>query len=179
MKKIMSLLLTLSFITTLIGCGNMKQTIPAKPEDTALEFWITENVEDIDFRDYDEIDGWYGAHEYLGKGYQAQIDENNMQIHPDSYVSYRITAYPDYSDGGSYVTYITIAAPDVTLYGLSIQSSMELFDTVFEDMGYQISNDDSNDTIHIAEKNGVFFSFEEGKEIHIWVEVSNQERIMF
>ena len=39
------------------------------PKDTTLEFWITDDVKDQDWSEYDEIYGWMGAREFLGSAY--------------------------------------------------------------------------------------------------------------
>lgn len=57
--------------------GTLKTNTPDKaippqpPADTNLEFWIGQNVADVNWSEYDEIYGWFGANEYLGKGYHA------------------------------------------------------------------------------------------------------------
>lgn len=61
------------------------------PEDTTLEFWITEDVGNVDFSQHSEIHGWMGAREFLGKGYEAIRIPGEGDRHPRHYVSYRIT----------------------------------------------------------------------------------------
>ncbi|MBP3479495.1 MAG: hypothetical protein J6K03_08465 [Oscillospiraceae bacterium] len=180
MKRIAILLLVISCIVVLVSCKNDEQSLPPKPEGTVLEFWITENVENVDFADYDEIYGWMGAREYLGKGYKSLIDENGEQHYPNEYVSYIISAYPDYADGGSYITGITIADPNVEVYGVSIDSSLEDFDQIFSEMGYEISvAAGSAENAHRAQKDGIVFVFSHRRSITIRAQVSNREGIQF
>lgn len=179
MKKLVVLFLMLFCVTSLIGCGDTQQAVPTKPDDTTLEFWITEDVENVDFTEYDEIYGWYGAREYLGKGYQSQVAKNGEQSYPTNYVSYVVSAYPDYADGGSYITSITIADPSVKLYELTIQSTIDDFDATFEDMGYVVSDVGSTGNVRKAEKDGITFTFDQGRNIQIDAEISNRDGIVF
>lgn len=114
MKKILTVLI----LTSMVFLSACSSKGPEKPSDCALDFWIAENVENIDFSEYEEIYGWFGAREFLGKGYHTIINEDGESVKPDHYVSYVITAYPDYSSGGQYVTEIVITDPNVQMYGL-------------------------------------------------------------
>ena len=91
------------------------------PKNTSLEFWITEDVKDRDWTGHDEIYGWMGAREFLGSGYKKNEDPTGSNQHPEHYVSYVITAWPDYADGGEFVTDITITDPAVTVYCLDVR----------------------------------------------------------
>ena len=110
-----------------------------KAENTTLEFWITENVEGVDFSQHNEIYGWMGAREFYGKGYSSVKDEDGNTVKPTHYVTYLITAYPDHADGGRYVTRIEISDPEVAVYGLTVNSTIEEYEAVFRKMGYVIS----------------------------------------
>ena len=196
MKKLFSLLLALLICLGLAACGNAapagqdKDTAappqahdvapgaPARPEDGTLEFWITENVDGVDWSGHDEVSGWFGAWEYLGKGYHTVKDEaGEMDVRPDIYVTYVITRYPDYSSDTSAVTEIRITDPTVTLYGLSVNSSLEEWDTVMREMGYEITSS-SNGVAHWAEKDGFHFAYGGGM-IRIRAEVTNEQGIVF
>ena len=127
------------------------------PKNTSLEFWITEDVKDRDWTGHDEIYGWMGAREFLGSGYKKNEDPTGSNQHPEHYVSYVITAWPDYADGGEFVTDITVTDPDVTVYGLTIESTYEEFDAVFEPLGYELSWSDGAIETRVATKNGITF----------------------
>ena len=149
---------------------------PARPENTNLEFWIGEDVADVDFSAYDEVYGWFGAREFLGKGYQMLLDEHNQQQYPQTYVSYIIGAFPDESDGGSFVTGIEIRDTDIVVYGLTIQSDVEEFEAVFRAMGYGIY--EANGTWK-AIKNGITFTFRKGECLLIHADITNREGIIY
>ncbi len=125
MKKIFILLLSALILFT--SCSASRVT--DKPEDSELDFWITENVGGVDFSEYTENPGWFGAREYYGKGYSLEDEE---------YVSYLITAYPDHSSGGSFVTVITVTDPDIAIVGkLNCASGLNSWDKELKDMGFK------------------------------------------
>lgn len=161
-------------------------TFLRRPDDANLEFWITQNVEEINFSQYIEIEGWYGAKQYYGIGYQPVIDDTGP-CDPEHFVKYLVTAYPDYADGGQYITKIEISDPDVTFYGLTTNSSFEEFDKTFQKKGYEISSPElypgvPHPDIHTASKNGITFTLNKTSLpslITINAEISNREGIVF
>lgn len=197
MKKILSLLLVLLLCLGMAGCGNVAPAgqdndpaappqahgvasgAPARPEDGTLEFWIAESVEWSDFNGHDEIADHFGAREFLGTGYRAVTDENGWNAsRPDVFVSYIITNYPDYSSEGLAVSTIWITDPDVTVYGLTVDSSLEEWDAVMREMGYAVRVDGSNGQYHRAKKDGFSFFYGDGS-ICINAEVTNEQGIVF
>lgn len=191
-KRTLILVLLISAVTmTVLIASLMKANetpqIPDKPEDAVLEFWITENVEGVNWDKYKEVHPLYGAKEYFGKGYERALQDNGEKQSP--YVSYLITAYPDYVDGGEYVTEIEITDPTVTVYGLTINSPFEEFDSLFQGKGYEIHITENRYwQEHQAVKNGITFSLKTGifnvedreeKVFTISAVVSNREGICF
>lgn len=162
--------------------------IPAKPQDTALEFWIAENVEGVDWTGYDTPYGLFGGKAYLEKNYPLGLMDGNIQI-PKEHVIYTVTAWPDYSDGGAYITEIEITDPAISIYGLTVHSSFEEFDRVFGGQGYDISIDKNEYwENHRAAKKGTTFSLKSGvfcesaeseSVFTISAEVTNREGIVF
>ncbi len=157
------------------------------PKDTTLEFWITEDVKDQDWTGHDEIYGWMGAREFLGSAYKKNADTDGSDQHPEHYVSYVITAWPDYADGGQFVTEITVTDPAVKVYGLTIASTFEEFDAVFEQLGYELSWSEGAIKTRVATKDGITFRLTRAVEenpdvvpqIRISAEVTNREGIVF
>lgn len=157
------------------------------PKNTSLEFWITEDVKDQDWTGHDEIYGWMGAREFLGSGYKKNEDPTGSNRHPEHYVSYVITAWPDYADGGEFVTDITVTDPAVTVYGLTIESTYEEFDAVFEQLGYELSWSEGAIKTRVATKDGITFrltrAVEDNQDVvpvfSITAEVTNREGIVF
>ena len=195
MKKTVAFALVLLLIFMVCGCNeqlpnnnnNHQQSQPettpepqefvfVKPE-TNLEFWLTENVGDADFSQYQEQYGWFGCHVYYGTGYVPTIDEEDgRQINPGHCVLYTVSAYPDYSDGGRYITEILITDPNVTFGGISLNSTFEEFETLIEQMGFEITETYENSRTARRDKYWVSFSKD---EIRIAVQVENREGIIF
>ena len=157
------------------------------PKDTTLEFWITEDVKDQDWTGHDEIYGWMGAREFLGSAYKKNADADGLDQRPEHYVSYVITAWPDYADGGQFVTDIAVTDPAVKVYGLTIASTFEEFDAVFEPLGYELSWGEGAIKTRVATKDGITFRLTRAVEdnpdvvpqIRISAEVTNREGIVF
>ena len=157
---------------------------PTKPASGDLEFYITQNVEDVDFSSHAEIYGWFGAREFLGKGYETVLDEDGNPTHPEHCVSYVISAYPDEADGGQYVTQITITDPQVAYYGLTVHSTAEVFRETFERLGYTVKISlNSNEETFSAEKGNLRIRLNKWKNeqpiLHVIAEVTNREGIIY
>ena len=180
-KLLLPLLLLCITIFVMVGCTNDK--ILAKPQDTSLEFWVTEKVASEDFKDHYRVDGVFGAYIYFGKDYQPnEITEENADKQPKHCVTYTITAYPDYSsNNGKFdtVTRIEITDPQVSIYGITCNSTLQDFDEAFKNLGCTIQD---KGLIHIATYGKVkiaLASYDENKTLTIWVEVTNKQGIVF
>lgn len=158
------------------------------PEDTTLEFWVTQDVASTDFSKYQEIYGWMGARQFYGSNYKTTTDTDGNNIMPKHYVTYLITAYPDYADGGQYITEINITDPAVSVYGLTTDSSFEEFEKVFQKMGFLLSYNEASAFQSVtAEKYDIKFTFTKGTsetsdiipQITIRANVTNRENIEF
>lgn len=152
-----------------------KPYFPPKPEDTTLEFWICDDGAQVNWSDHDEITGWMGAWEFLGKDYHVGAQGER----PPMCVSYLLTAWPDYADGGRYITTIEITDPAVSVYGLTVESKPVEFEQVMTSMGYKVESVDDN--LQRATRDGFTFSLYRGNtsEFRITAEVSNREGIVF
>ena len=152
-----------------------KTYIPPKPEDTALEFWICDDVSRVDWRGHDEIGGWMGAREFLGKDYRT----GEQGERPPVRVSYLLTAWPDYADGGNYITTIEVTDPAVSVYGLTAESEPAEFERVMTSMGYKVEW--VTDSLQRAVRDDFIFSIYHGSapEFYISAQVGNREGIVF
>lgn len=170
---IVTLLAAAGVAAVLLDGGGEKDVLP-KPEETMLEFWLTEDAAEVDWLGYQEVPGWFGAREFLGRGY-ALTPEGER---PEVYVSYLITAWPDYADGGAFVTGIEITDPAVTVYALTVESDYEDFDRVFREMGFEI---ESLDTCHRAVHGDFTAALTKGDRpsLRFSVQVSNRDNIVF
>ena len=181
-KLLLPLLLLCITLLAMVGCTSNK--ILAKPQDTTLEFWVTEKVTGEDFKDHYSVVGVFGAYVYFGKDYQPnEITEENSDIQPKHCVTYTVTAYPDYSsNNGKFdtVTRIQITDPQVSIYGITCHTSLEEFDETMKELGCKVSKD--SDRIHTATLGKMrfkLFSFNGEGELSISVEVTNKHGIVY
>lgn len=136
MKRIITLLLCVIVLMTLAGCSSNKLE---KPE-TNLEFWIGENVDDVDFSQYQEHYryGFMGSgRQYYGTGYVPTTDEDGKQLDPEYCVIYTVAPFPYYTSKKCHITEIYISDPDVTVYGLTINSSNEDIQEIMTSNGFE------------------------------------------
>ena len=158
-KLLLPLLLFCITLFAMVGCTDNK--VLDKPEDTSLEFWVAQDV-------------------YYGKGYQpAEIIEGSEVLAPEHCVIYTVSPYPDYSSGGQFVTRIAITDPQISVYGITCDSTLQDFDATFENWGCTIQD---KGLIHIATYGKVkiaLASYDENKELTVWVEVTNKQGIDF
>ena len=176
-KFVLPVLLLCITMFAMVGCTDNKML--EKPQDTSLEFWVMQDVSDIDFSGHYKLHG-FGADFYYGKDYQPmEIIEGSEVIAPEHCVIYTVSPYPDYSSGGQYVTRIAITDPQVTVYGITCGSTLQDFDATFENLGCTIQD---KGLIHIATYGKVkiaLASYDENKELTVWVEVTNKQGIDF
>lgn len=152
-KKLIIVLAPLGILFVVI-CAVVSLTrpyFPPRPKNTTLEFWICDDVSSVDWNGHDEITGWMGAREFLGKDYHMSTQGGK----PNVRVSYLLTAWPDYADDGQYVTTIEITDPAVFVYGLTVESEpTELWgDRIFEKCGIRREEEgDGGKTLEIRGK---------------------------
>ncbi len=182
MKRFLLIFVLLFVLLAFSACSKPPE-IPPKSESKNLEFWITENVENADFSKHTEILGWFGARQFYGLGYAPAFDEYGNETLPDVYVTYLISAWPDYADGGQYVTQIEFTDPKIEVFGLSVNSSFEEFERVFNELGYEVvSSEMGTVTERVASKDGISFALRKINEKAVFsinAKVSNRENIIF
>ena len=204
MKKIITVLIIIAALISMAGCSSPdgKETDDSgavidvkddlnKPEGCELDFWICENVADVDFSDYTEIFGVIGGKEYVSGKYEVEVKHENasdVQVLPDECVVYTLTAWPDYADfekTGYHVTKIVITDPEISVHGVTTHSSRVEFRKAMTEAGFIIEDPVENGDSFIEEAStpGGTFSirFESGEEgkITVVAPVSNRDGIEF
>ena len=193
MRKLFILVLIIILIFSMCACNNTqlpddgnKQTQSENNQQTQnnnlsqpitnLEFWIAENVDDVDFSKYQIKYGMMGGTEYYGTGYVPTVDEYGQQVDPEHCVIYTVTSYPDYANKEQHITHIYITDPKIEFYGITLNSSFEDFEYYIQSQGFEITH--SNENSRTAEKGK--YSVTITKEwIRIRVEVENKDGIIF
>ena len=193
MKKLVAFIMVLILIFSMCACNNTqlpdddnKQTQSENNQQTQnnnlsqpitnLEFWIAENVDDVDFSKYQIKYGMMGGTEYYGTGYVPTVDEYGQQVDPEHCVIYTVTSYPDYANKEQHITHIYITDPKIEFYGITLNSSFEDFEYYIQNQGFTITH--SNENSRTAKKGK--YSVTITKEwIRIRVEVENKDGIIF
>lgn len=171
MKKSLAMILIIVLTLSCFGCNKLKE-----PK-TNLEFWIAENVSDVDFSNFQIKHGTFGGERYYGTGYVPNVDENGQQIDPQYCVIYTVTSYPDYINKAQHVTRIEITDPKIEFYGLNLNSSIEDIMSVMSEQGFNVIESEYGIT---AKKGKFTFDFNKRSScISIKVKVSNVFGIVF
>ncbi len=140
-----------------------------------LEFWIAENVDNVDFSAYQEKYGMFGGRQYYGKGYMPTVDQDG-QVDPEHCVIYTVTSYPDYADKAQHITCIEITDPKITVCGITVNSSFEEFEHIV--LAYGMELEETNGNYRMA-RQGKFSISIDGERITLRVEVENRDGIIF
>jgi len=139
-------LITLIIIPILLsGCATDKYL--QRPKDTNLLFWITQRCSGEDFKQAgcSFIPGWFGAEEYLDYRYELlEVGDKYSETHhytiPPKHVTYVISGYPDALDGYA-VTSIEITDPEITVYGLTMNSTNQEIENKMKQLQFVKKND--------------------------------------
>ena len=136
------------------------------------EFWITENVDGVDFSLYQEKYGTLDGKEYYGTGYTPTVDEFGQHIDPEQCVIYTVTSYPGSSNKEQYITGIRITDPNVSFCGISLNSSFEEFLDIMEAQEFSVIR--LTEELCAAQKDDCIVYFRENE---ILIEVNVDENL--
>lgn len=152
------------------GCSNSKVN---KPEDGNLEFWLGEIVDESKINQDKFIPGTFGGNMYLDDRYERVQGESMIEA-PKKAILYTVTNYPDYSSKNRAVTYISITDPDITVYGLTINSKQNDIQYKMNKMGFK----QDKEATSIYTKGDYRFSFTESF-INFSINVTNKDGIVY
>ena len=131
MKKLLSLLLVLcTLILLLSSCGGNKEVKIEKPDDTSLECWFFDKP---DKDNWTEIGSNYWERSYLAPGYELVVGD---QGYKENCVIYGTARFPLYELGVHKIIGIYISDPEVTLWGLTMNSTCEESQAVMTKLGF-------------------------------------------
>lgn len=175
-KLIPAFVSTLPLMATLCSCSTFYLK---KPADTNLDFWITERVERQEFEEKGctLLPGRFGAAEYLDHRYVADTS-GDMAVAPAVHVTYVLSGYPDAKDKWA-VTRIHITDPEITVYGLTMNSTNTEIEERMAEMTDEFGYYDVNDVRHVSFNVGkCVFDFS-STDITIAVPTTNKEGIIY
>ncbi|MBQ7604366.1 MAG: hypothetical protein IJU75_05370 [Clostridia bacterium] len=182
-KTILPLVLLLS-VLFLFGCtGPAVHPDGEMPEDVSgLDFWILYDAKDEKFEDYRIWPG-FGVTGYVPEKYFPEDDEDSRYVPSNGeYVRYDVTAWPDYADGGRYVTRIEIdGVSDVSVFGLTVDSAVEEVREKLTAKGFIEEDVDVDTFVLFSSPDGKYrISFlTSGRRIQIYAPVGNRNHIIF
>ena len=168
--------LVLPLMATLCSCSTFYLK---KPADTNLDFWITERAERQEFEEKGctLLPGWFGAEEYLDHRYAAEAS-GDMTVAPAVHVTYLLSGYPDTKDEWAVIR-IHITDPEITVYGLTMNSTNTEIEGRMADMTDKFHYSEVNDVLHISFNVGkCVFDFS-SSAINIGVPTTNKEEIIY
>ena len=166
MKKIIALTLLLcTFLLMFSSCEAEPEL--AKPEDTNLEYWLLDSPDKKDFTFI------YGIG-YLSDKYKAIVNEDGSLSAPQEYISYSFHNYPTDEIGEDRILKIVITDPDVSIWGLTINSTKEEIVETFKKMGFYIDGPHEERCNIRSEKVEIFIFYNEKIEIqHKVISIAN------
>lgn len=123
----------------------------------------------------------FGGFQYFGKEYYSEeVFDPSEDSYPEVYVTYTLTAYPDYSSGESdTVTRIKICDPAVMVYGITCNSSVEEFAEAFSSIGCKVETSTTEAIATYGKTTIVLTAIENQRSISIFVEVTNKTGMIF
>lgn len=145
------------------------------PENTDLNFWITQKASYQDFIDKgcSNIPGWFGAYEFLDNRYKME-GEYSCSI-PSTHVTYLTTGYPDTLDCNT-VTRIEITDPKIRVYGFTLETNEEERSNILFKEGFKFSSKNDDFTIY---NNGIFSIVFTETSIRLQVHVTNKRQVIY
>lgn len=145
-------------------------------KNSTFELKFLEDVENKDLSGFDYHPG-FGVTGYSNPKYSGSTTFSH-----DIIVQYDVTAYPDYADGGHFVTSIYCSDPEVTFFdGYTVASGKELVQALTE-AGYQtklFGTSASGLPIYDAIKGNIKICYIQNDSFYIRYDVSNRDGIMF
>lgn len=133
------------------------QELPTKNAggETTLEFWIGETVTESDYDGHAIVyDG------FLGEGYTEDV--LGVSIKTERYVHYTVRNYPKVDSKKMGIVQIEVTDPEVKIYGLTTESSLDDFAAVFEALGAKV---DQSDKVVNAKLGDVWFQLSKVKGV--------------
>ena len=140
MKKTVVLLLLLCIFAMIFSSCSVYPELPM-PEDTNLEYWLLYNPYNKNWTELPNgywMEDFYGK-SYLAQGYEPVIDEDGNLSVPEHCVIYSTGNYPLIDMGVKRITSISITDPQVSVFGLTINSTREEIDEVMTKNGFAVS----------------------------------------
>ena len=141
------------------------------------------NAAGYDFSSFGYLPG-FGVSAYYPTSYgfpsdgEASDPSAYADTHP--FLFFEVTSFPDYADGGEYVTYIKCTDATLTFMGHTIDGYSEDFVSALSALGFEIEADTGYpSTSFSANEDGIFITFSHGSFLIVGFDVTNHQRIVY
>jgi len=178
MKKLIVLLM---FLFILTGCAVQRneKVITDINEHSNFTYPLLTVVTDEVKSDFNIMDG-FGMYELIDPNCDPYNDDINLYMQDNPTTFYTVTAYPDFADGGSYITAIRTSDPsDPTLhiYDLSVGDimTMDEITTYMATLGF--SHDSDIASFYSKERTMLRVYLSEGVIIQLYVRIDIMNRM--
>ena len=186
MKRLI-IILMLGISLTLTACETgTEKSVQEFNDNSNFDIDLTEEVTDDIKADYTTVKG-FGMIQLYDPSF-GEVDESLYNYAFDeAFTYYEVTAYPDHSDGGSYLTFVTTSESKYNVFGLSVgdlNTKLELEEILLE-YGYDLEDDVDFSLGHDYEfVNGkitinIYTDEDIITVIRVKIEVTNTDKIQF
>ncbi len=183
MKKILIVLL---FIFLLTGCAKQRteNIVEDLNESSNFEYGLLIEVTS-DIKTHFNISPGFGVYTLFDSSIEIDIQQESILSYIDEYetTTYDVTAYPDYSDGGEYITMIWTTDPDVHIYDLSVGDSYteEELSEYMLSLGFTRTNDSENIFMYNKERLNISIFVESNiiTKMYVRVDITNRWNIQY
>lgn len=195
MNKILNLLTLIFLIFLLFGCisngANSRMVATILNDNSDLELNLLQDMSTDKYPEGFLIEQGFGVYSLCNEKYilEETEDELNFQslLYSGTVLYYSVTAWPDYSKGGFYITQIHCSDRSIQIFGITLDSSIEEIIEVLlnNDYKYTLDEDSSAYNIYKFNNNGININFygnkETGKLINfiITASVTNRFNIIY
>lgn len=173
MNKILNLSILMFLIFLLFGCingANSRRVATILNDNSNLELNLLQDMSSDKYPEGFLIEQGFGVYSLCNEKYilEETEDEFDFQrlLYSGTVLYYSVTAWPDYSKGGFYITKIHCSDRSIQIFGFTLDSSIEEIIEVLlkNDYKYTLDEDSSTFNIHKFNNDGININFLGNKE---------------
>ena len=180
MRKFVIIIIILSFV--LFGCTTQRTESIIKDISQNSNFkyqMLTEVTEEIT-SEFSVMEG-FGMRILVDSSLDPSIDDISeyMDNNPTTY--YHVTAYPDYMNGGSYITRIETSDPEIFLYDLSVgdEYNRDEINEYMKSLGFKPDDTIASAYVNQRVKINIYLVNDVITKLIVQVIVTNKTRMIF
>lgn len=183
MKKILIILL---FVFLLTGCVKQRteNAVENLNENSNFEYGLLIEITS-DIKTQFNISPGFGVYTLYDLSIQIDIQQEHILSYIDEYetTTYDVTSYPDYSNGGEYITMIWTTDPEIHIYDLSVGDSYmeEELNEYMIYLGFARTNDSADIFMYNRERLNMSIFVESNiiTKMYVRVDITNRWDIQY